>query len=419
MKICGIISEYNPFHTGHAHQIVQTRTRLGEDTAIVCVMSGNFVQRGEPAVFAKHARAEAAVRGGADLVLELPLPWAISSAEGFARGGVGMLGALGCVTHISFGSECGELERLRAAAEVLLDPRMDELIRAELQSGAPYAAARQRAAERLAGAQLRELSEPNNLLGVEYLKAIAQQDLDITPITVLRTGAAHDAAGDGESHPSAAQLRDALRRGESIRSGIPPEVYAVLARELEQGRGPVGPEALETAILSRLRFLPQEAFAALPGASEGIENLIYRAAQTEPTLDAVCAAAKSRRYALSRLRRMTMCAALGVTAADSAGRPPYLRVLAANCRGTEVLRAASATASVPILTRPADAKTLDARAQRTFALEAASTDLFTLGFTAEDERRGGSDWRTSPVILKPEDLSPAPRHGFFSKCRKK
>ncbi len=323
------------------------------------------------------------------------------------------------MSHISFGSECGELERLRAAAEVLLDPRMDELIRAELQGGAPYAAARQRAAERLAGAQLRELSEPNNLLGVEYLKAIAQQDLDITPITVLRTGAAHDAAGGGESHPSAAQLRDALRRGESIRGGIPPEVYAVFARELEQGRGPVGPEALETAVLSRLRFLQQEAFAALPGASEGIENLLFRAAQTEPTLDAVCAAAKSRRYALSRLRRMTMCAALGVTAADGEGRPPYLRVLAANSRGTEVLRTASATASVPVLTRPADAKTLDARAQRTFALEAASTDLFTLGFTAEDERRGGRDWRSSPVILKPEDLSPAPRHGFFSKCRKK
>lgn len=419
MKICGIISEYNPFHTGHAHQIAQTRTRLGEDCAIVCVMSGNFVQRGEPAVFAKHARAEAAVRGGADLVLELPLPWALSSAEGFARGGVGMLGALGCVTHISFGSECGELERLRAAAEVLLDPRMDELIREELQGGAPYAAARQRAAERLAGAQLRELSEPNNLLGVEYLKALIQQDLDITPITVQRAGAAHDGSGDAGGHPSAAQLRDALRRGESIREKIPPEAYAVFERELEQGRGPVGPEALEMALLSRLRFLKPENFAALPGASEGVENLLFRAAQTEPTLDAVVSAAKSRRYALSRLRRMTMCAALGVTASDSDGRPPYLRVLAANSRGTEVLRAAAATAYVPVLTRPADVKNLDDRARRTFDLEAAATDLFTLGFSAEDERRGGRDWRSSPMILKPEDLAPAPRRGFFSKCRKK
>ena len=131
-NVIGIVAEYNPFHNGHARLIEQTRARLGADCPVVCVMSGDFVQRGSPAVYSKFARAEAAARCGADLVLELPLPWALSSAEGFARGAVGLLGGLGVVTHLSFGSECGELEPLQRVAEALLDPLLGEDLRAEL-----------------------------------------------------------------------------------------------------------------------------------------------------------------------------------------------------------------------------------------------------------------------------------------------
>ena len=147
-NVIGIVAEYNPFHNGHARLIEQTRAQLGAVCPVVCVMSGDFVQRGSPAVYSKFARAEAAVRCGADLVLELPLPWSLSSAEGFARGAVGLLGSLGVVTHLSFGSECGELDPLQRVAEALLDPLLGEDLRAELRSGIPFAAARQQAVAR-------------------------------------------------------------------------------------------------------------------------------------------------------------------------------------------------------------------------------------------------------------------------------
>ena len=150
-NVIGIVAEYNPFHNGHARLIEQTRARLGADCPVVCVMSGDFAQRGSPAVYAKFARAEAAARCGADLVLELPLPWALSSAEGFARGAVGLLGSLGVVTHLSFGSECGELEPLQRVTEALLDPLLGEDLRAELQAGCCRAAAGGRTARGRAG----------------------------------------------------------------------------------------------------------------------------------------------------------------------------------------------------------------------------------------------------------------------------
>ena len=335
-NVIGIVAEYNPFHNGHARLIEQTRARLGADCPVVCVMSGDFVQRGSPAVYAKFARAEAAARCGADLVLELPLPWALSSAEGFARGAVGLLGSLGVVTHLSFGSECGELEPLQRVAEALLDPLLGEDLRAELQAGIPFAAARQQAVARRVGALAELLQAPNNILAVEYLKAIFDQRLDLHPLTILRTGAQHDRPAEGNVR-SASELRTRIGAGENVSAFLPRAAAEISAREKTLGRGPVLPEALESAILSRLRMLPQTAYNALPGASEGLGNGLYRAAHEEPTLDGVLAAAKSKRYALSRIRRMTMCAALGVAAVcacaghrragqGAAARDRYVRV---------------------------------------------------------------------------------------------
>ena len=142
MKLIGIIAEYNPFHNGHAFHISESRRIVGGDTAVVVVLSGDFVQRGDAAIYSKHTRAECAVRGGADLVIELPLPWSIASAEGFARGAVGFLGALGCVDYLSCGSECGDLNILNALATAILDPTLDEKIRSQLDIGVSYAAAR-------------------------------------------------------------------------------------------------------------------------------------------------------------------------------------------------------------------------------------------------------------------------------------
>lgn len=407
MDCIGIVGEYNPFHYGHKHHISETVKLLGKNLPIVCVMSGDFIQRGEAAVFSKFARAEAAVKCGVDLVIELPVPWTLSSAEGFARGAVGLLGATGVVTHISFGSECGETEPLCTLAETMLDPNFanDIKIQLALDDGIPFALARQRAAAMRVGELASQLELPNNILAVEYIKAIYGQRLDIKPVTIQRFGSGHDKTS-ATGPKSASELRTALASGISIKDSVPEKAFEVYLNEERLGRGPILKENLETAMMSRLRMLPDADFAALPDAGEGLNNRLCRACREESGLDAVFAAAKSRRYALSRIRRMTMCAALGIKAGDSDGIPPYIRVLAASERGCSVLREMSERASLPVITKPASVKELSAECQRIFGICSAAHDLYALGYCAREERKGGADWRTSPKIVnkQPDEI---------------
>lgn len=397
MKSIGIVCEYNPFHKGHEYHIAQSRAALDADAAVVCVMSGDFVQRGEAAAFSKYARAEAACRSGADLVIELPLPWCLSSAEGFARGAVGLLGALR-VDCLSFGSEAGELEPLQAAAELLCQEDFTAGVKALMaeDGSLSFARARQIAAEKTLGGGAAVLESPNNILAVEYLKAIKQLDLNIQPYTLRRTGSGHDKA-DGEL-PSAMELRKRLRRGESIDEFLPKPAGEVLRRETEFGRSHCELELFEAALLSRLRMLDKEQFLSLPDAADGAGARVY-AARLEPTLDAVLAAAKTKRFALSRLRRMLLCACMGVRHDAGEGVPPYARVLAANKKGCELLREIDGKTALPVLTKPASVKALDERCKQVFALSASAHDLFVLGYRAEQARTGGEDWRKSPVIV--------------------
>ena len=400
MSVIGIVGEYNPFHYGHKHHIAETKRLLGEDCPVVCAMSGDFIQRGEAAVYSKFARAEAAVRSGVDLVLELPPAWALSSAEGFARGAVGLLGSIGVVTHLSFGSECGEVEPLETLAEILLDPLIGADIRRELeaQEGIPFAAARQRAVAKRAGELSGQLETPNNILAVEYIKAVYEQGLSIKPVTVQRFGSGHDKISES-GHKSAAEIRRALANGADISASVPGSAYEVYRREDKLGRGPVLMENLESAMISRLRMLPDSAFAALPDAGEGLNNRLARAAREESGLDAVIAAAKSKRYALSRIRRMVMCAVLGISADMSRETPPYARVLAANARGCALLRDMEGKARIPVITKPAAVKELGAECREVFDRSSSAHDLYVLGYSAKEERRGGADWRTSPKII--------------------
>ena len=400
MSVIGIVGEYNPFHYGHKHHIAETKRILGEDCPVVCAMSGDFIQRGEAAVYSKFARAEAAVRSGVDLVLELPPAWALSSAEGFARGAVGLLGSIGVVTHLSFGSECGEVEPLETLAEILLDPLIGADIRRELeaQEGIPFAAARQRAVAKRAGELSGQLETPNNILAVEYIKAVYEQGLSIKPVTVQRFGSGHDKISES-GHKSAAEIRRALANGADISASVPGSAYEIYRREDKLGRGPVLMENLESAMISRLRMLPDSAFAALPDAGEGLNNRLARAAREESGLDAVISAAKSKRYALSRIRRMVMCAVLGISADMSRETPPYARVLAANARGCALLRDMEGKARIPVITKPAAVKELGAECREVFDRSSSAHDLYVLGYSAKEERRGGADWRTSPKIV--------------------
>lgn len=400
MSVIGIVGEYNPFHYGHKHHIAETKRLLGEDCPVVCAMSGDFIQRGEAAVYSKFARAEATVRSGVDLVLELPPAWALSSAEGFARGAVGLLGSIGVVTHLSFGSECGEVEPLETLAEILLDPLIGADIRRELeaQEGIPFAAARQRAVAKRAGELSGQLETPNNILAVEYIKAVYEQGLSIKPVTVQRFGSGHDKISES-GHKSAAEIRRALANGADISASVPGSAYEIYRREDKLGRGPVLMENLESAMISRLRMLPDSAFAALPDAGEGLNNRLARAAREESGFDAVIAAAKSKRYALSRIRRMVMCAVLGISADMSRETPPYARVLAANARGCALLREMDGKARIPVITKPAAVRELGAECREVFDRSSSAHDLYVLGYSAKEERRGGADWRTSPKIV--------------------
>lgn len=399
MRVVGIVTEFNPFHNGHALLLERAREAMSEDTAVVCCMSGDFVQRGEAAVWSKFARAEAAARCGADLVFELPLPWALSSAEGFARGGVGLLAALGVVDCLCFGSECGETEPLERAAEALLSPALAAELRRELESGIPFAAARQRALAAVTDEETARLVEtPNNILAVEYIRAIYELGLDLGFMTVRREGAEHDGQGEG-SIRSASELRSRIAAGKSCSGFMPDAALAVFEREAERGRGPVLMEALEPMLLARLRMLPDEEFSRLPDASEGLGNRLRAAVRDEPTLDGVLAAAKSKRYALSRIRRMTMCACLGVREGMAEGVPPYARLLAASERGRELLRRAQDKSRIPIITKAAAARQLPRETLSVFELGSGARDLYVLGYRAAAERRGGTDWRTGPALV--------------------
>lgn len=399
MRVVGIVTEFNPFHNGHALLLERAREAMGEDTAVVCCMSGDFVQRGEAAVWSKFARAEAAARCGADLVFELPLPWALSSAEGFARGGVGLLAALGVVDCLCFGSECGETEPLERAAEALLSPALAAELRRELESGIPFAAARQRALAAVTDEETARLVEtPNNILAVEYIRAIYELGLDLGFMTVRREGAEHDGQGEG-SIRSASELRSRIAAGKSCSGFMPDAALAVFEREAERGRGPVLMETLEPMLLARLRMLPDEELSRLPDASEGLGNRLRAAVRDEPTLDGVLAAAKSKRYALSRIRRMTMCACLGVREGMAEGVPPYARLLAASERGRELLRRAQDKSRIPIITKAAAARQLPRETLSVFELGSGARDLYVLGYRAAAERRGGTDWRTGPALV--------------------
>ncbi len=399
MDVLGVICEYNPFHKGHAYMLSEIGSYRLSDRAVVCAMSGNFVQRGEAAVMNKYARAEAAVKCGADMVIELPLPWAMSSAESFAEGGVSLLAATGIVSHIGFGSECGDIALLERTAETLLMPELDGLIKQQLDKGLSYASAREAALRTLSADCADILKSPNNILAVEYLKAIYKNNFSIKPVTVPRRGAAHDERGEGELL-SASELRARLAAGEEISSFVPDKSARVIKREIEAGCCPVTGDKLETAVLSRLRVLPISAFEALPDASEGLERRLYEAVHSCPDIGSILEYTKSKRYAMSRIRRMLMGAALGIDKNATQGGIPYIKILALSETGKALAKSMKEKAKLPVITKPSQIRSLSKSAQRLFALESAADDLYCLGYDSKSRRLPGSAWRNSPFVEK-------------------
>ncbi len=396
MRTIGIISEYNPFHSGHRYQLEALRKTFGDDCAIVCAMSGNWVQRGDAAIADKWSRTRMALRGGADLVLDLPTLWAAASAEPFARGGVSLLDATGVVDTLCFGSEGGQLAPLQAAAEVLESPAWQEALREHLGKGLSFPAARQKAAEDLLGEAAACLRHPNNNLGVEYLRAMRQLERPMTPYTIPRLGAAHDdrQAADGE-HVSASYLREQLLHGDgaSLSPYLAPEDALALRAD------PAALAFCTKGVLARLRAMEEAAFDLLPDSGEGLGRKLFQAVQAADDLESVYRLTKSKRYTHARIRRLVLWAFLGLTEADRPAAPPYLRVLGFSPRGQGLLKQMKTTARLPVLVKPAHAARLAPEARRVFALEARCTRMYDLCRAAFGQSPGKNEYTQPPVRL--------------------
>ena len=337
MRFTGIICEYNPFHMGHQKQIRKIKTDFPDD-GVVCIMSGNYVQRGKPAIFDKAVRAKAAVFAGADLVIELPVTAALSSAEGFASEGVRLLGSF--CHRLCFGAETADQEKLMDTARTLLSEEFKSALREQLDKGLSFPAARQAALATL-GCDASLLETPNNILAVEYCKALLTQESAMEAYPICREGSYHATEADPEN-PSATAVRTLLEGQSSWESFVPEDCRKLFAdapvHTLELG---------EKAVLARLRTMSDAEFEALPYGSEGLWRKLMKNARSYASLEEILTATKSKRYTRTRLDRMVMCAFLGLTEEILASPAPYARVLAFNDTGREILKIARSSGNYP------------------------------------------------------------------------
>lgn len=387
MKTIGIVAEYNPFHTGHAWHIRETRRLFPEETAVVAVMSGNWVQRGECAITDKWSRAESALTGGADLVLELPAVWSTASAEGFARGAISILAATGVVDVLSFGSECGNIAPLREVARCLNSPDFPAALRRELKPKMSFAHCRRQAVVRLLGPERAALLDfPNNSLGVEYLRFLPP---NMEAVTIPRRGAGHDGE-TAEEFASASLLRRWIRAGE-VTSASP---FLSLPWKGEAA----DMRYLERALIARLRSMTLAEAEALPDSGDGLAARLLYAARQTANLDELYALTKTRTYTHARVRRLALYALLGLRRENIPAAPPYIRVLGFNRRGQALLRKMNQKSSLPFFVKPAHVRRLSPEAQTLFAQEERFTDLFALCFPSP--RPGGLEWTSNPVVKR-------------------
>ncbi len=363
MRIAGILCEYNPFHLGHLEQI---QTVKKNTNYLVCLMSGSFVQRGEPAIYDKFTRAMWALRGGADAVIELPCLYSLRSAEGFASGGMRMFDAMGIDT-LYFGSEC-DLNSLHALADVYEQqpPSFLEYFRLSLQQGLPYAAAKAAAARHCLPDLPEEVFMRNAVLGVEYLLALRKIRSSIVPIALPRV-----------ENISASKARELITDQKSL---LPDALLKLLPdfviSKLPDLR-PVTPSKVSDALLYRLRTMQKDAFVSLPGLSEGLENRIYNAVGSATDYAELLASVSHKRMPLARIKRALMCALLGIESQlidqyDNQN-PGYMRLLGLRKDAGGLVPTIEEHSGVPVITQPAR-HPLDAMLQK----EILATDVHAL-----------------------------------------
>lgn len=371
MDVLGIIAEFNPLHNGHKYLINEAK----KHGFVVCTISGNFVQRGDTAFYEKRLRTQAALSSGADLVIELPVCYSMSTAQNFALGGVSMLSAIGCNT-LMFGSECGDTDSLIKTADVLCSQNFKDTLPEFLKNGTTFASARQKAAEKC-GAPKNILNGANNNLAIEYIIAARNIGAKMNFKTVKRLGAMHDSSKLNEEFASASALREKIKTDgfECCKKHFPKETHALFENTEYSDI-----YRLETAILSSLRAKSKTEFSALPDLSEGVENKLYSQIKTATSLDNLYESLKVKRYTLARIRRLVLSAFLGVDNRLFLKTPPYMRVLGFNKNGEEILRQNKANSQIPVILRVNEIENLGDDAKYMFETENRATDLYALSF---------------------------------------
>lgn len=353
--ILGVICEFNPFHKGHKHLI--DTVKKDKNDIVICAMSGNFVQRGEFAVYDKYKRAKTALENGADIVIEIPTVCSTLSAGGFAKAGTTLLEATGICTHLAFGAECDDISQLYNAVDLIKEN--DNNIKEELKKGVSYPTARQNAVD------LPLLKEPNNILAVEYL-----MNTSLTPIAVKRIGKGHDT--DDEIY-SASQVRKNLN---------PDEISSIYN--------------CETAVMSKLRTMGAEDFALIDDVSEGLENRLVTVVRNSGSLNEIYDGIKTKRYTHSRIRRIVLRSFLSINK-YTPKTPQYLHILGFTQAGREVLHEIKKNATLPIISKYADIKSLNDEAAKLYEDECRYTDLYNLGY--KNPLPCGTEQRSKLIIL--------------------
>ena len=376
MNAVGIIAEFNPLHLGHKYLLDTVRDKYD---CVLCVLSGNFVQRGDVAVISKQARAEMALNSGADLCIELPVAWSMTTAQNFAFGGISLLKNLGCVNAVAFGSECGDIELLKKTAIAASQDEFKRCLDVELSMGRTFAAARQTAISVLMGSDADILSKPNNTLAAEYISAAQRLNFSPELFTIKRLGAEHGANVADDGTASAGYIRTSLLNGDldTASDFMSDEAFEILKREYSEGRI-ADINNIEMAILANLRLKRSNDFLNLPDLSEGLENKLYSAIKTTSSLADLYAFIKTKRYTMARIRRIVLSAFLQIDKRFFGMQPPYIRVLGFNEQGEKLLKKAAKTSIVPIVSRVKDFSGLDEFSKEVFACECHATDIFAL-----------------------------------------
>lgn len=374
-----VICEFNPFHNGHRFLLGKAKELTGEP--VLAVMSGSFTQRGEVALCSKFERAEAALKSGADLVAELPAVYAVSCAERFARGGVNISKMFGCVNYLAFGCEDDDIDLLKTAAFAGENPEVNAIIAEQMNSGSYYPKAYEYAVRQVCGGEVADvLTKPNNILAVEYIRAL--RGTDIKPLPIKRVGAEHDSDGADGIYASASYIRKLLRSGKSAEKLLP---YA--PSEITY------PEKLDRALLYKLRNMNAEQLRALPEVGEGLENRILSAARKFGTAEEVIDEVKTKRYTRSRICRILTCALLGITEELQTKTADYARVLGFTDEGGKMLKACIGK----VITSAAKAEDLGSDTAELLAADIRATDTAALAY--EKVKPCGADYLTK--IVKP------------------